>query len=116
LPLHDALPILRNQDAVLTGSTLQNFRITDALQSCVVGRREIDGGFTPPDGLDDSELEIVVSLEANTQGRDSLGVGWAERALARWIFSQSAGLACSNGIALPSNSRSVSSRYLSISA
>ena len=103
--------IMRHQNSVVLRRPLQEFRIADAVESGLSRRGEINRGLLPSNSLDNRELEIVIRLEANTQLRDSPIL-----ALARWIFSQSAGFAWAMGIPLDSNSRSVSSRYLSISA
>src|SRR5450432_3879876 len=102
---------MRHQNPVVPSRAFQDFRIADAFQPGLMSRREIDGRLAPPNRLDNRKLEIVIRLEANAQERDSPIL-----ALARWIFSQSTGLACAIGIPLVSSSRSVSSRYLSISA
>src|SRR6266481_2594649 len=104
--------VVRHQNPSFACCAIQKLRVAETIQSGILGGGEVDRRFAPPDGLDDSELEIVVCLEANAQDR---GSPWAASALARWIFAHSVGLACSRGIALPSNSRSVFSRYLSIS-
>jgi hypothetical protein len=100
-----------HQNPVQDGCSVQYLWIADPPNSSVSGWREIDGGLLFPYGLNDVEIEIGVGLEANAQEWDS-----PIFALARWIFSQRAGSACFMGIPLASNSRSVSSRYLSISA
>ncbi len=106
-------PIMRHQDPALCCCTVQQHRIGNTVQASLLGRHEIHRRLAPPDGLDDSELEVVVSLEPDAQERRS---PWAASAFARWILAQSVGFACSSGMAFPSNSRSVSPRYLSISA
>jgi hypothetical protein len=59
--------VLGDEDAVGPGGTVQNFGIAHTVQTGFLGRRKIDGRLTPPDGLDDCELEIVVGPEANAQ-------------------------------------------------
>lgn len=98
---------------MLPDRAVQQQRIGNSVHAGLLSRHEIQGRLSPPHRLDDSELEVVVSLEADAQERRS---PWAASAFARRIFAQSVGLACSSGMAFPSNSRSVSTRYLSISA
>jgi len=106
-------PIMGDQDSAFCCRTIQQHGIGNTVQASLLSRHKINGRLSPPDGLDDSELEVVVSLEPDAQERRS---PWAASAFARWILAQSVGLACSSGMAFPSNSRSVSTRYLSISA
>ena len=50
---------------------VQQFRIANAIQAGLLGRREVNRRLAPPDSLDDSELRVVVCLEANAQERRS---------------------------------------------
>ena len=102
--------IVSDEDTVLAGRDFEHVRIGKPDETTVGGGSKIDRRFASLYRHNDVVVEICVSLEAN-QGRDSPIL-----ARARWIFSQSAGLASDKGILLASNSRSVSSRYLSISA
>src|SRR5690242_14481532 len=103
--------VMRYQNPVRRGGPFQNLRIADTAQPGIDGGGEIDSGLLLPHRPNDVKVEIGIRLKANAQLWDSPIL-----ALARWIFSQSTGLACSRGIPLESNSRSVSSRYLSIAA
>ena len=103
-------PVMRDQDAALAGCNLQDIGIRNTLEFTVRGGREVDCRLTSPDGNNDSVMDVGVSLEAD-QGRDSPIL-----ARARWSLSQSAGSSSDSGMLLASNSRSESSRYLSISA
>ena len=103
-------PVVRDQDAALVGRNLKNTRILNPFESAVCGGREVDCGFSKPEGSNDLLSDVGVSLEAD-QGRDSPIL-----ARARWSLSQSAGFSSTSGMLLTSNSRLVSSRYLSISA
>src|SRR5579872_4482346 len=97
-----------HNDAIRGRRPCQDLRIAGAAQTGIGRRGEIDGGLQLPNSPDNVEIEIGVRLKANAQRRDSPVL-----TLARWIFSQSGGLACSSGIPLDSNSSSVSSRSLS---
>ena len=104
---------MRDQNSAFCCRAVEQYRIGNSVQARLLRRHEIHARLSPPDSLDNSELEVVISLKADAQERRS---PWAASALARWIFAQSVGLACSSGMVFPSNSRSVSTRYLSISA
>ena len=62
---------MRDQDSSFRCGAIQYFRIADPIQTGLLGRHEVNRGLAPPDGLDDSELEVVVCLEANVQDRRS---------------------------------------------
>ena len=103
-------PVVSDQDSALVGCNLKNTRIWNPFDVAVCGGSEVNCGFSKPDGSNDSLPDVSVGLEAD-QGRDSPIL-----ALARWSLSQRAGFSSASGMLLPSNSRSLSSRYLSISA
>ncbi len=93
--------VVSYQNAAFGCGPVEDFRITQAVQFGLKGRREIYRGFGAPHGPDDSESEIVVRLKPNAQERGSV---CAASALKRWILAHSSGLCCSSGIARPSNS------------
>ncbi len=101
---------MANQNSTLSSCDFKNLWIGNAFQIAVSGGSEIDGWFSKAKSLDETVAQVSVGLETD-QGRDS-----PIFALARWSRSQSAGFSSAIGIAFPSNSRSVSTRYLSISA
>jgi len=77
-------------------STISQHRIGYSVQAGLLPRHEIRQRLSRPDGLHNSELEVVISLEADAQKRRSPRPA---SVLARWIFAQSVGFACSIGIA-----------------
>jgi hypothetical protein len=60
-----------DQDSAFRSGAFQQFRIADPIQTGLLGRHEVNRGLAPPDGLDDSEFEVVVCLEENAQERRS---------------------------------------------
>ena len=108
--IHHSAPVMTDKDPAPLSRELKNLRIRNACENAVSGGSEIDRWFPKAHGFHETVAEVSVGLEAD-QGCDSLM--WA---LARWSRSQRAGFSSAIGIAFPSNSRSVSSRYLSISA
>jgi len=107
--------IMRHKDAALGRCTLQQFSIAEAVQSGLLRRRKVDAWLLLPNRLDDCEFKVVVCLEPQAQTWDSpCFAGAAARAF--WMRSQRPGLASDIGMPFRSNSRSVSTRYLSISA
>lgn len=103
--------VMRYQDPAFQCHSFEKFRITDAFQAGFDSRSKINARLSLGDRSNNGIFEIGVRLEANAQARGS-----PIFARARSSFSQSAGSACCNGMALPSNSRSVWTRYSSISA
>jgi len=53
---------------------IKKFRIADAVQLRLLSRQKIDYRFSPTDGFDDGELQVVIGLEAKTQLRDCLEI------------------------------------------
>src|SRR5580704_13779212 len=106
---------MAHQNSTLLSCDFKNLWIGNSFQLAVSGGSEINGWFSKAKGLDDTVAQVGVGLETDHlepgAGRDS-----PIFALARWSRSQSAGFSSAIGIAFPSNSRLVSSRYLSISA
>lgn len=93
----------------------QDLGIGQADDAAFHGRSEFDGGFPEPHRLDDSITKIGVRLEAD-QARDSPDGDSVIRALARSSLAHNSGFSTERGVQLAVNSRSESSRYLSISA
>ena len=108
--IHHGAPVMAHQNATLLSRDVKNLRIGNSFQPTVSGGSEIDGWFSKAKGLDQTVAQVSVGLETD-QGRDSPIL-----ALATWSRSQSAGFSSAIGIPFSSNSRSVSTRYLSISA
>ena len=102
--------IMGHQNPAFLCRSIQEFGIADPFQARFGSRGEVDAGLSLSDRLNDGVFEIGIRLKANAQGRGSPVL-----ARARCNFSQSAGFACCNGMALSSNSRSVRARYSSIS-
>src|SRR5258708_16255500 len=88
-------PVMRNEHTVFSFGASQNVTIADAVKSGFLGRGEVNGRLPLPYGLDDSELKIVVRLEANFQECRSPCV-----AFARWTLVHSAGSPFSTALAL----------------
>ena len=101
--------IVTDQHAARDRGDFENFRIGKTDNSAVSGGSKLDHWFASPDRDNDIVIQIRVGLKSD-QGRGSLIL-----ARARCSLSQSAGLASESGTVLASNSRSLSSRYLSIS-
>jgi len=108
--------IMRHENAALGCGEFKKVMIGEPVQSRLLSGRKVDGPLQSPHCSDDCEPEVVVSLETQAQARDSSGFAGETAARAFWIRSQSEGLAWDIGMPHPSNLRSVSSRYLSISA
>lgn len=109
--IHHRAAVMGDEDAAFEGRDLENNGIDNSFQFAVCGGGEVDGGLSTPDASNDPLPDVGVRLEANAQARD-LPIS----ARARWSLSQSAGFSSASGMVLASNSRLVSSRYLSISA
>ena len=102
-------PVVSDQDAALAGSNFKHIGVREPFEPAVPGGSEIDCWFASPDCQNDAVMDVGVGLEAD-HDRDSPIL-----ARARCSVSQSAGFSSDNGMLLASNSRSLSSRYLSIS-
>ena len=103
-------PVVRDQDSAQAGCNLKYLGIWNPHDFAVRRGGEVNCRFSKPDGPNDALPDVGVGLESD-QGRDSPIL-----TLARWSLSQSPGFSSASEMLFPSNSRSVSSRYLSISA
>ena len=101
---------MSDQDAALIGRNFKNIGIRNPFEFTVRSGSEIDRWLASPDCNNDSAMDIGVSLEPD-QGRGSPIL-----ARARCNLSQRSGLASDSGTVLASNSRALSSKYLSMSA
>ena len=101
---------MSDQDAALTGGNFKDIGIRNPFEFTVRSGREVDRWLASPDRNNDSVMDVGVSLEPY-QGRGS-----PIFARAPCNFSQRAGLASDNGMVSASNSRALSSKYLSMSA
>lgn len=102
-------PVMRDQNAALAGCNLKDIGVRNPFEFTIRSRSEVDCRFSPPNCHNDSVMDVGVSLVAD-QGRDSPIL-----ARARWSLSHSPGFSSDSGMLLTSNSRALSSTYLSIS-
>ncbi len=98
---------MRDQDASLASRDIKDVRIRNPFELAVGGGSEINRGLASPDRNNNSVMDVSVRLEPDQRG-GSVILAWA-----RSSFSQRAGSASDNGIVLASNSRALSSKYLS---
>jgi hypothetical protein len=59
--------IVRYEDTFFCSCTIKEVLISNAVQTCLLGRHKVNRRLTRPNGFNDCELKIVVCLEANTQ-------------------------------------------------
>lgn len=64
-------PIMGDQYSSLCSRAVQQHQIGNTIQARLLSGQEINGRLPPPDSFDDSELEVVVSLESDAQERRS---------------------------------------------
>ena len=63
--------VMRDQNAAFQRHVVQKLRIAYAIKTGLLGGNEIYRRLSPPYGLYDSELKVVVCLKANAQQRRS---------------------------------------------
>lgn len=56
--------VMRNDDAALNRSHVQNFRIGDSFEPCCKSALKVDGGFTSQHASPNRTAKVVIGLES----------------------------------------------------
>jgi len=102
--LNHSSAVMSHEDTVLVSCQFKDFRIWNSFQPILHSGGEINCRFQPPDGDNNSLMNIGIRLEPDQ------GCGSPIRARARCSLSQRAGFSSDSGTLLASHSRALSSK------